>query len=115
MHPFLSPHAQARMQQRAISAEALERLLDFGSVQHLARDKDIVFFDKKAKRRLAKADKALVREAERLVLYVRGARRQRHRDHGRAPVPAGASPLSRAGRARVTSPQQMSGCGFAQS
>jgi hypothetical protein len=55
------------MQQRAISAEALERLLDFGSVQHLARDKDIVFFDKKAKRRLAKADKALVREAERLV------------------------------------------------
>jgi hypothetical protein len=30
MHPFLSPHAQARMQQRAISAAALERLLDFG-------------------------------------------------------------------------------------
>ena len=67
MHPFLSPHAQARMQQRAISAEALERLLDFGSVQHLARDKEIVFFDKKAKQRLAKADKALAREAERLV------------------------------------------------
>jgi hypothetical protein len=66
MHPFLSPHAQARMQQRAISAEALERLLDFGSVQHLARDKEIVFFDKKAKKRL-KADKALAREAERLV------------------------------------------------
>jgi hypothetical protein len=55
------------MQQRAISAEALERLLDFGSVQHLARDKDIVFFDKKAKKRLAQADKALAREAERLV------------------------------------------------
>jgi hypothetical protein len=67
MHPFLSPHAQARMQQRAISAEALERLLDFGSVKHLARDKDIVFFDKKAKKRLAKADKALAREADRLV------------------------------------------------
>ena len=67
MHPYLSPHAQARMQQRAISAEALERLLDFGTVRHLDRDKEIVFFDKKAKQRLAKADKALAREAERLV------------------------------------------------
>jgi hypothetical protein len=62
----LSPHAQARMQQRAISAEALERLLDFGSVKHLARDKDIVFFDKKAKKRLARADKGVAREVERL-------------------------------------------------
>jgi len=67
MHPFLSPHAQARMQQRAIGAEVLERLLDFGTVRHLDRDKEIVFFDKKAKQRLAKADKALAREAERLV------------------------------------------------
>jgi len=67
MHPFLSPHAQSRMQQRAISAEALERLLDFGSVKHLARDKEIVFFDKKAKKRLAKADARLAREADRLV------------------------------------------------
>jgi len=55
------------MQQRAISAEALERLLDFGSVKHLARDKDIVFFDKKAKERLAKVDGELAREADRLV------------------------------------------------
>jgi hypothetical protein len=55
------------MQQRAISAEALERLLDFGSVKHLARDKEIVFFDKKAKKRLARVDRALAREAERLV------------------------------------------------
>lgn len=67
MHPFLSPHAQARMQQRAISAEALERLLDFGTVRHLAGDKEIVFFDKKAKKRLARADAKLAREAERLV------------------------------------------------
>lgn len=67
MHPFLSPHAQARMQQRAISAEVLERLLDFGTERHLDRDKEIVFFDKKAKKRLAQADKALAREAERLV------------------------------------------------
>jgi hypothetical protein len=67
MHPFLSPHAQVRMQQRAISADALERLLDFGSVKHLAQDKEIVFFDKKAKRRLAKADRVLAREADRLV------------------------------------------------
>jgi hypothetical protein len=55
------------MQQRAISAEALERLLDFGTVRHLARDKEIVFFDKKAKQRLARSDRALAREAERLV------------------------------------------------
>jgi hypothetical protein len=55
------------MQQRAISAEALERLLDFGSVKHLARDKDIVFFDKKAKKRLAKVDKGVAREVERLL------------------------------------------------
>jgi len=55
------------MQQRAISAEALERLLDFGSVKHLARDKDIVFFDKKARKRLAKADKGVAREVERSV------------------------------------------------
>ncbi|MGE3424886.1 MAG: DUF4258 domain-containing protein [Dehalococcoidia bacterium] len=61
MHPYLSPHAQVRMQQRAISAEALERLLDFGSVKHLARDKEIVFFDKKANKRLAKADKGVAR------------------------------------------------------
>lgn len=67
MHPYLSPHAQARMQQRAISAEALERLLDFGTVRHLARDKEIVFFDKKARKRLARSDRALAREAERLV------------------------------------------------
>jgi hypothetical protein len=67
MHPFLSPHAQARMQQRAISADVLERLLDFGTVRHLDRDKEIVFFDKKARKRLAQADKRLAREAERLV------------------------------------------------
>jgi hypothetical protein len=36
-------------------------------MKHLARDKDIVFFDKKAKKRLAKADKALAREADRLI------------------------------------------------
>jgi hypothetical protein len=66
MEPLLSPHARARMQQRAISAEALERLLDFGREQHLSRDKNIVFFDKKARARLARADARLVREAERL-------------------------------------------------
>jgi hypothetical protein len=67
MEALLTTHAQARMQQRAINADVLERLLDFGTVRHLDRDKEIVFFDKKAKQRLAKADKALAREAERLV------------------------------------------------
>ena len=64
MHSFLSSHAQARMQQRAISAEVLERLFDFGTERHLARDKDILFFDKRAKNRLAKADKELARQAD---------------------------------------------------
>ena len=51
------------MQQRAIVAEALERLLDIRSVKRLARDKDSVFFREEAKTRLAKADRGLAGEA----------------------------------------------------
>jgi hypothetical protein len=60
---ILTPHAKVRMQQRGISAAALEALLDFGRVQHLhKRGAEVVYFDKRARARLAKA--RLVRSAE---------------------------------------------------
>lgn len=66
MDPLLTTHAQVRMQQRGISTVALEMLLDFGRVVHLDRGKDIVYFDKKARARLAKANAKVAREATRL-------------------------------------------------
>ena len=65
--PRVTAHARARMQQRGIRSDALEALLDFGSARHLhSKGRELVFFDKKAKRRLAKASLAAAREAERL-------------------------------------------------
>ena len=65
--PPVTAHARARMQQRGIRPEALEALLAFGSERHLRGQRcDIVFFDKKAKRRLAKASPA-AREAEKFI------------------------------------------------
>ena len=65
--PPVTAHARARMQQRGIRSDALEALLDFGSARHLhSKGRELVFFDKKAKRRLAKASLAAAREAERL-------------------------------------------------
>ena len=64
----ITAHARARMQQRGIRPEVLEALLAFGSERHLAgQDCDIVFFDKKAKKRLARADPAAAREAARFI------------------------------------------------
>ena len=66
--PRVTAHARARMQQRGIRSDALEALLDFGSARHLhGQDCEVVFFDKKAKKRLAKAKPDAAREAERLV------------------------------------------------
>ena len=65
---FLTPHARTRMQQRGIRHEALEALLDFGHVRHLHNGgREIVYFDKKAKKRLARANPDAAREAEKLV------------------------------------------------
>ena len=65
--PRVTAHARTRMQQRGIRAQALEALLDFGAERHLRGQAcDIVFFDKKAKKRLAKAKPDAAREAERL-------------------------------------------------
>ena len=65
--PRVTTHARARMQQRGIRADVLEALLDFGSARHLHdRGRELVFFDKQARRRLAKAAPAAAREAGRL-------------------------------------------------
>jgi len=55
----LTHHARARMQQRGIRPEAIEALLDFGCARHLhTKGRELVFFDKKGRARLAKADPA---------------------------------------------------------
>jgi hypothetical protein len=54
------------MQQRGVTAEALEALLDFGRTAHVDRGREIVFFDKAARARLAKRNPMVAKEAERL-------------------------------------------------
>ncbi len=57
MAPDLTRHAQARMQQRGIAPEALERLLEFGREAFDHRGHAVVlYFDKKARRRLSRAE-----------------------------------------------------------
>ena len=66
--PRVTAHARARMQQRGIRPGVLEALLDFGSARHLHfRGMEVVFFDKKAKKRLAKASPVAAREAEKFI------------------------------------------------
>lgn len=48
----LTRHARARMQQRGITRNALERLLDWGRETHAGRGHTLVYFDKPARRRL---------------------------------------------------------------
>lgn len=62
----LTPHARVRMQQRGISAAALDALLDFGRVANAGGGRDIVFFDKQARARLARAKAVAAAEAERV-------------------------------------------------
>jgi hypothetical protein len=65
---FLTPHARARMQQRGIRPEMVEALLDFGRSRHLRQGgRELVFFDKKAKAHLARANPDAAREADRLI------------------------------------------------
>jgi DNA-binding TFAR19-related protein (PDSD5 family) len=59
---FLTPHARTRMQQRGIRPEILEALLDYGREVHVAGGRDLVFFDKRARARLAKV--RLVRDPQ---------------------------------------------------
>src|SRR5512138_1077741 len=46
----LTGHARARMQQRGISAAALEALLDFGRAKPAGGGREIVFFSKRPRR-----------------------------------------------------------------
>ena len=55
MHPSLTEHARARMQQRGISRDALELLLDFGRETHDHRGCTIVRFDKRSRREVLRA------------------------------------------------------------
>ena len=55
MHPSLTEHARARMQQRGISRDALELLLDFGRETHDHRGCTIVRFDKRSRRHVLRA------------------------------------------------------------
>ena len=66
MEALITTHARARMQQRGIRAAALEALLDYGRVAPADRGCEIVFFDKKARARLAQENASALREAERL-------------------------------------------------
>ena len=51
---ILTHHARVRMQQRGIPAAALDALLEYGAVRHAGGGRDIVFFDKRSRTRLAK-------------------------------------------------------------
>ena len=63
---LLTLHAQARMQQRGISAAMVDALLEFGREVHVDRGCDLVFFDKRARARLARANPAARSEADRI-------------------------------------------------
>jgi hypothetical protein len=64
----LTAHARARMQQRGIRAEALERLLDYGREAFDHRGHVVVYFDKAARRRVERdADEATRKELSRLA------------------------------------------------
>ena len=63
---LVTRHARARMQQRGIRFEALEALLEFGRIAPAGGGRDIVFFDKQARARLARANALAAAEAERV-------------------------------------------------
>jgi hypothetical protein len=52
---LLTPHARTRMQQRGIRPQMLEALLDYGREVQVAGGRNLVFFDKRARSRLAEA------------------------------------------------------------
>ena len=63
----LTHHARARMQQRGIRPAAIAALLDFGCARHLhSKGRELVFFDKRAQARLAKANPGAACQVDRL-------------------------------------------------
>ena len=66
MHTPLTEHARVRMQQRGISPDALEMLLEYGREAHDHRGARIVCFDKRSRRRLLRdVSPERVRQVER--------------------------------------------------
>jgi len=67
---MLSNHARIRMQQRGIPERVLDWLLAFGAVDH-PRGAEVYFFDRKARRALARhvGDAQLVRYDKALDAY----------------------------------------------
>ena len=65
VHSWFTEHARARMQQRGISPAAIEILMSYGRSSHDHRGCEVVFFDKPARKRLARQNPAAAREAER--------------------------------------------------
>ena len=64
----LTTHARVRMQQRGIPPAALEVLLDYGREAHDHRGCRIVRFDKRSRRRAARAlGESLFRRVERFL------------------------------------------------
>ena len=55
MDACVTRHAEVRMQQRGVSAKSLDLLLQYGSRVRGSDGAEILFFDKKARRRLKKA------------------------------------------------------------
>ena len=55
MEPAVTRHAQARMQQRGIRPDAVEYLLQFGREAFDHRGGVVLYFDKAARRRFARA------------------------------------------------------------
>ena len=51
---ILTHHARVRMQQRGIPAAAVDALLHYGAVRPAGGGRDIVFFDKRSRTRLAR-------------------------------------------------------------
>ncbi len=67
LHSMLSHHARARMQQRGIPSEHVERLLAFGCEVHDRRGVVIVYFDHAARRRSERAGGLPRNELDRLA------------------------------------------------
>jgi hypothetical protein len=48
----LTHHAEARMRQRGIPGDVLDCLLDFGTVRHDHQGAEVIYFEKRSRRRL---------------------------------------------------------------
>jgi hypothetical protein len=66
MTSYFTDHARARMQQRGISAAAIDLLFSYGASAHDHHGGEIVYFDKSARARLASTNPAAARAAARL-------------------------------------------------